>query len=59
MLVALNRRKNNPSHFPENFAPVFHVLVKNQCTKGTVMNDFANKLSGKRGSGPLNPLPLQ
>lgn len=59
MLVALNRRKNNPSHFPENFAPVFHVIGKSQRTKGMAMNDFSSKLSGKRGSGPLNPLPLQ
>ena len=46
-------------HFPENFAPVFHVLGKTQRTKGTTMNDFSSKLGGKRGSGPLNPLPLR
>ena len=50
---------DDPSHFPENLAPVFHVVGKSQRTKGTAMNDFSNKLGGKRGSGPLNPLPLR
>lgn len=50
---------DDPSHFPENFAPVFHVVGKSQRTKGTAMNDFSSKLGGKRGSGPLNPLPLR
>ena len=45
--------------FQKTSRPFSMCLAKTQHTKGTAMNDFSSKLSGKRGSGPLNPLPLR
>ena len=53
-----SRRRPFPI-FQKTSRPFSMWLAKTQHTKGTAMNDFSNKLGGKRGSGPLNPLPLQ
>ena len=45
--------------FQKTSRPFSMCLAKTQHMKGTAMNDFSSKLSGKRGSGPLNPLPLR
>ena len=45
--------------FQKTSRPFSMCLAKTQRTKGTAMNDFSSKLGGKRGSGPLNPLPLR
>lgn len=45
--------------FQKTSHPFSMCLAKTQRTKGTTMNDFSSKLGGKRGSGPLNPLPLR
>ena len=45
--------------FQKTSRPFSMCLAKTQRTKGTTMNDFSSKLGGKRGSGPLNPLPLR
>lgn len=57
-----NRRQPRRRPFPifqKISRPFSMCLAKTQRTKGTAMNDFSSKLGGKRGSGPLNPLPLR
>ena len=51
---------DDPSPFSRKLRACFPCAwQKTQRTKGTAMNDFSSKLRGKRGSGPLNPLPLR
>ncbi len=51
--------RRRPFPFSRKLCARFPCGWQSQHTKGTAMNDFSSKLGGKRGSGPLNPLPLR